>query len=105
MSQLDHLREEIAYLKFWLGIFVVTDISLAGWLISSPDTRSRLHHVLRGVRLGLAERWYSVLASTHRTSDCEHQGAIAMELIAAIAMFCVVLVIVGVGCDAGRRAK
>jgi hypothetical protein len=38
MSQLDHLREEIAYLKFWLGIFVVTDISLAGWLISSPDT-------------------------------------------------------------------
>jgi len=28
-----------------------------------------------------------------------------MELIAAIAMFCVVLVIVGVGVDAGRRAK
>jgi hypothetical protein len=38
MSELDHLREEIAYLKFWLGIFVVTDISLAGWLISSPGT-------------------------------------------------------------------
>ena len=38
MSELDYVREEIAYLKFWLGIFVVTDISLAGWLISSPDT-------------------------------------------------------------------
>jgi len=38
MSELDHTREEIAYLKFWLGIFVVTDISLAGWLISSSDT-------------------------------------------------------------------
>jgi hypothetical protein len=38
MSVLDHLREEIAYLKFWLGIVVVTDISLAGWLISSSDT-------------------------------------------------------------------
>ncbi len=27
-----------APLKFWLGIVVVTDISLAGWLISSSDT-------------------------------------------------------------------
>ena len=35
MSELDHLREEVAYLKFWLGIVVVTDISLAGWLLSS----------------------------------------------------------------------
>ena len=38
MSELDHLREEVAYLKFWLGIFVVTGISLAGWLVSSFDT-------------------------------------------------------------------
>lgn len=38
MSGLDHLREEIAYLKFWLGIVVVTGISLAGWLVSSFDT-------------------------------------------------------------------
>jgi hypothetical protein len=38
MSELDHLREEVAYLKFWLGIVVVTDISLAGWLISSSGT-------------------------------------------------------------------
>lgn len=28
MSELDHLREEVAYLKFWLGFVVVTDISL-----------------------------------------------------------------------------
>ena len=38
MSELDHLREEVAYLKFWLGTVVVTDISLAGWLLSSSDT-------------------------------------------------------------------
>ena len=38
MSELDHLREEVAYLKFWLGIVVVTDISLAGWLLSSSET-------------------------------------------------------------------
>ena len=35
MSELDHLKEQLAYLKFWQGIVVITDISLAGWLISS----------------------------------------------------------------------
>jgi hypothetical protein len=31
MPQLDRLKERLAYLKFWLGIVVVTDISLIGW--------------------------------------------------------------------------
>ena len=38
MSELDHLREEVGYLKFWLGVVVVTDISVAGWFISSSET-------------------------------------------------------------------
>ena len=38
MAELDHLREELAYLKFWLGILVVIDISIGGWLMSSSDT-------------------------------------------------------------------
>jgi len=42
MPQLDRLREQLAYLKFWLGIAVVTDISLIGWLISSFDDAGRL---------------------------------------------------------------
>jgi len=42
VSELDRLREQIAYLKFWQGIVVVTDISLAGWLISASDTAARL---------------------------------------------------------------
>ena len=28
MSELDRLKEQLAYLKFWQGIMVVTDISL-----------------------------------------------------------------------------
>jgi hypothetical protein len=28
MPQLDRLKEQLAYLKFWLGIVVVTNISL-----------------------------------------------------------------------------
>jgi len=37
MSDLDVAKEEIAYLKVWLGILVVTDISTFGWLISNVD--------------------------------------------------------------------
>lgn len=35
MSELDVAKEQIAYLKFWLGVLVVTDISLFGWLLSN----------------------------------------------------------------------
>lgn len=38
MAALDRLKEETAYLKVWLGIAVVSEISLAGWLISASDT-------------------------------------------------------------------
>lgn len=34
MSELDELKEKIAYLKVWLGASLVTDISLLGWLAS-----------------------------------------------------------------------
>ena len=38
MSELDRLKEQLAYLKFWQGIMVVTEISLVGWLISTAST-------------------------------------------------------------------
>jgi hypothetical protein len=37
MSELDVAKENIAYLKVWLGILVVADISTFGWLISNVD--------------------------------------------------------------------
>ena len=40
MSELDVAKEQIAYLKFWLGVMVVTDISLFGWLISNARSTS-----------------------------------------------------------------
>lgn len=36
MSELDRLKEQLIYLRFWLGIMVVTEITLVGWLISTP---------------------------------------------------------------------
>ena len=35
MSEVDVLKEKIAYLKLWLSIMVVTDISLVGWLLGN----------------------------------------------------------------------
>ena len=40
MSELDILKEKIAYLKLWLGIIVVTDISLVGWLLANSAVAS-----------------------------------------------------------------
>ena len=36
MSELDRLKEQLTYLRVWLGIMVVTAITLVGWLISTP---------------------------------------------------------------------
>lgn len=38
MSELDVAKEQIAYLKVWLGVLVITDISVFGWLISNLGT-------------------------------------------------------------------
>jgi len=35
MSKLDVAKEQIAYLKLWLGIVIVTDLSLMGWLLGN----------------------------------------------------------------------
>lgn len=40
MSKIDIVKETIAYLKFWLGILVVSDISLVGWLLTKADVSS-----------------------------------------------------------------
>ncbi len=37
MSELERLKEQVAYLKLWQGIMVVIDISLVGWLASAAD--------------------------------------------------------------------
>ena len=42
MSELDTMKEKIAYLKLWLGILVVTNISLIGWLVSNYEKAKSL---------------------------------------------------------------
>lgn len=42
MSDLDVAKDKIAYLKVWLGILLVTDISTFGWLVSNVDAATTL---------------------------------------------------------------
>jgi len=35
MSELDRVKEQLVYLRFWLGIMVATEIALVGWLLST----------------------------------------------------------------------
>ena len=51
MSKLDVAKEQISYLKFWLGVLVVTDISLAGWLASREDIE--LTHKILSAIIGI----------------------------------------------------
>jgi len=48
MSELDLAKETIAYLKFWLGVMVVSDISLVGWLLSNAGVASEINARHRG---------------------------------------------------------
>lgn len=38
MSELDRVKEELVYLRLWLGIVVVAGISLLGWIASASET-------------------------------------------------------------------
>jgi hypothetical protein len=51
MSKLDVAKEQIAYLKLWLSIVIVTDISLMGWLLG--NFRSAEWPLVLGDILGL----------------------------------------------------
>jgi hypothetical protein len=42
MSKLDRSKEEIAYLKLWLGILVAVCVSLAAWLLAHFESGGRV---------------------------------------------------------------
>ena len=38
MPELDSLKEELAYVRLWLGLLAVSEISLLGWTASAVKT-------------------------------------------------------------------
>ena len=45
MAKIDEVKEELNYLKVWLGIIVITTISLVSWLINNYETSSKIKTV------------------------------------------------------------
>ena len=42
MAEIDEIKEELNYLKVWLGIIVITTIGLISWLINNYEVASNL---------------------------------------------------------------
>jgi len=42
MAKIDEIKEELNYLKVWLGIVVITTISLISWLINNYENSSEV---------------------------------------------------------------
>ena len=42
MAKIDEIKEELNYLKVWLGVIVLTTISLISWLINHYEVSSNL---------------------------------------------------------------
>jgi hypothetical protein len=40
MAEIDEIKEELNYLKVWLGIIVITTIGLISWLINNYEVAS-----------------------------------------------------------------
>ena len=40
MAKIDEIKEELNYLKVWLGIIVITTIGLLSWLLNNYETSS-----------------------------------------------------------------
>ena len=51
MSKIDELKEEIGWLKVWLGVLVVTMFGMIGWGISHIGKVSNLLLILDGVSI------------------------------------------------------
>jgi len=42
MAKIDEIKEELNYLKVWLGIIIITTIGLIGWLVNNYETSSNI---------------------------------------------------------------
>ena len=55
MSELDKLKENINQMRLWLGIVIVTDLSLISWVVSHRNNESFLLLIAAGfVIIGLS---------------------------------------------------
>ena len=51
MSELDKLKEAINQMRLWLGVLLITDISLIGWAVSNYEKEKNWMIILAGIAI------------------------------------------------------
>jgi len=102
MSELDVAKEQIAYLKLWLGIMVVTDISLIGWFIGNYEHASASLLVTDLLAVAVVSVGIMVL---HDREDRAFEESIIMEYVAALLLIAVPVLFVYLALDATRLLR
>ena len=59
--QLDRVKEDLAYLKLWQGVGVVTDISVVGWLVATVGATQ----VVRALAVAVAMVLTFIIVALH----------------------------------------
>jgi hypothetical protein len=105
MSELDVAKEQIAYLKFWLGILVITDISF----VRLASLKRRERKFTLGFRWLLRScghyRGNHTAAPPYRATYRKLTRVLAMEIIVAALLIAVSLVLLALVVDATRHPK
>lgn len=91
-------------MKIWQGIAGVSDISLAGWLVSADESAAALTYGLALAGLITARLVEPNSSSPDCVADKTDGDTMSLdrETISAIAGFLVILMIVYIAWDAGR---
>lgn len=51
MSELDKIKEAINQMRLWLGVLLITDISLIGWAVSNYEKEKNWMIILAGIAI------------------------------------------------------
>jgi hypothetical protein len=105
MSELDRIKEQLVYLRFWQGIMVVADIQFGGLARFCKWYRNSHTVVFRGRRRYRVELGHLPSPSQNRAPYRADRKVIAMDILVGIIMLAVALLFVGIALDAARRAK
>lgn len=101
MPELDGLKEQLVYLRLWLGIMVVAEISLIGWFASALETATP--RLLSLAIMGIMSLALAIVLLHRRIGVASRRfGAYSVDLVLGIIILAVALLLVGCALDAAR---
>lgn len=98
------MLKEIAYLKLWLGILMMTDTSLIGWLVLNYENVKLLLVVsdIAAIIMIAVGFWFCIKGSRVKLSVC---GDYRMDIIVSIFILAFIALLVYASIDATKHPK